>query len=410
MKINLTTRIFIGMLLGILVGHFYRMYHPDQADYENFANNIQILSDIFLRLIKMIIAPLVFATLVVGVAKVGDFGAVGRIGIKTILYFQMATLMALALGLVLVNIFEPGHVMSLPLPPVDASSGVAKAVPTLKEFITHVIPKSVVEAMANNEILPLVVFSLFFGVAAASMGEKAKSLVHAFDTVSHVMFKVTNYVMMFAPFGVFGAISAVVAKQGIGIISGYIYLIACFYFGLIFFGIVILGSICFALKIPFFKLLNHVKEPILLAFSTASSESAFPKTVEALEKYGCSNRIISFVLPLGYSFNLDGSIMYMTFATVFIAQAYGINLSLQQEITMMLMLLVTSKGMAGVPRASLVVIAGMLSAFHIPEGGLLLLLGIDQLLDMGRSATNVIGNAVATAVVSKWEGELNVSE
>jgi Na+/H+-dicarboxylate symporter len=410
MKINLTTRIFIGMLLGILVGHFYRMYHPDPADYENFANNIQILSDIFLRLIKMIIAPLVFATLVVGVAKVGDFGAVGRIGIKTILYFQFATLLALALGLILVNLFEPGHVMSLPLPPADATSGVAKAAPTLKEFITHVIPKSVVEAMANNEILPLVVFSLFFGVAAASMGDKAKTLVHAFDTVSHVMFKVTNYVMLFAPFGVFGAIAAVVAKQGIGIISGYIYLIACFYFGLIFFGIVILGSICFALKIPFFKLLNHVKEPILLAFSTASSESAFPKTVEALEKYGCSNRIISFVLPLGYSFNLDGSIMYMTFATVFIAQAYGINLSLQQEITMMLMLLVTSKGMAGVPRASLVVIAGMLSAFHIPEGGLLLLLGIDQLLDMGRSATNVIGNAVATAVVSKWEGELNVSE
>ena len=403
MKINLTTRIFIGMLLGILVGHFYRMYHPDQADYENFANNIQILSDIFLRLIKMIIAPLVFATLVVGVAKVGDFGAVGRIGIKTILYFQMATLMALALGLVLVNIFEPGHVMSLPLPPVDASSGVAKAAPTLKEFITHVIPKSVVEAMANNEILPLVVFSLFFGVAAASMGEKAKSLVHAFDTVSHVMFKVTNYVMMFAPFGVFGAIAAVVAKQGIGIISGYIYLIACFYFGLIFFGIVILGSICFALKIPFFKLLNHVKEPILLAFSTASSESAFPKTVEALEKYGCSNRIISFVLPLGYSFNLDGSIMYMTFATVFIAQAYGINLSLQQEITMMLMLLVTSKGMAGVPRASLVVIAGTLATFRIPIEGISIILGVDQLLDMGRSATNVLGNSLATAVVSKWE-------
>lgn len=398
------------MLLGILVGHFYRTYHPDQADYENFANNIQILSDIFLRLIKMIIAPLVFATLVVGVAKVGDFSSVGRIGIKTILYFQFATLLALALGLILVNLFEPGHVMHLPLPPADATSGVAKSAPTLKEFITHVIPKSVVEAMANNEILPLVVFSLFFGVAAASMGEKAKPLVSAFDTVSHVMFKVTNYVMLFAPFGVFGAIAAVVAKQGIGIISGYIYLIACFYFGLIFFGIVILGTICFSLKIPFFKLLNHVKEPILLAFSTASSESAFPKTVEALEKYGCSNRIISFVLPLGYSFNLDGSIMYMTFATVFIAQAYGINLSLQQEITMMLMLLVTSKGMAGVPRASLVVIAGMLSAFHIPEGGLLLLLGIDQLLDMGRSATNVIGNAVATAVVSKWEGELNVAE
>jgi Na+/H+-dicarboxylate symporter len=410
MKINLTARIFIGMLLGIIVGQIYRSTHPNPADYEAFANSIQILSDIFLRLIKMIIAPLVFATLVVGVAKVGDFGSVGRIGFKTILYFQFATLLALSLGLVLVNLFEPGLIMKLPLPPASATSGIAKAAPTLRDFITHVIPKSVVEAMANNEILPIVIFSLFFGVAAASMGEKAKTVVHAFDTISHIMFKVTNYVMLFAPFGVFGAIAAVVAKQGVGIISGYVYLIACFYFGLIFFGIVILGTICFVLKIPFFKLLNHIKEPILLAFSTASSESAFPKTVEALEKYGCSNRIISFVLPLGYSFNLDGSIMYMTFATVFIAQAYGINLSLQQEITMMLMLLVTSKGMAGIPRASLVVIAGMLSAFNIPEAGLLLLLGIDQLLDMGRSATNVVGNAVATAVVSKWEGELNVSK
>ena len=410
MKINLTARIFIGMLLGIIVGQIYRSTHPNPADYEAFANSIQILSDIFLRLIKMIIAPLVFATLVVGVAKVGDFGSVGRIGFKTILYFQFATLLALSLGLVLVNLFEPGLIMKLPLPPASATSGIAKAAPTLRDFITHVIPKSVVEAMANNEILPIVIFSLFFGVAAASMGEKAKTVVHAFDTISHIMFKVTNYVMLFAPFGVFGAIAAVVAKQGVGIISGYVYLIACFYFGLIFFGIVILGTICFVLKIPFFKLLNHIKEPVLLAFSTASSESAFPKTVEALEKYGCSNRIISFVLPLGYSFNLDGSIMYMTFATVFIAQAYGINLSLQQEITMMLMLLVTSKGMAGIPRASLVVIAGMLSAFNIPEAGLLLLLGIDQLLDMGRSATNVVGNAVATAVVSKWEGELNVSK
>lgn len=408
MKINLTTRIFIGMLLGILVGHLYRETHPDPADFNKFAENIQILSDIFLRLIKMIIAPLVFSTLVYGVAKVGDFKSVGRIGLKTILYFQFATILALALGLVLVNLFEPGTVMHLPLPAQDATSGVASKAPALKEFISHVIPKSVVEAMANNEILPIVVFALFFGVAAASMGEKAKSVVHAMDTIGHIMFKVTNYVMLFAPFGVFGAIAAVVAKQGLSIIGGYIYLIACFYSGLLFFGIVILGLICFTLKIPFFKLLSKIKEPILLAFSTASSESAFPKTVEALEKYGCSNRIISFVLPLGYSFNLDGSIMYMTFATVFIAQAYGIDLSLQQEITMMLMLLVTSKGMAGVPRASLVVIAGMLSAFNIPEAGLLLLLGIDQLLDMGRSATNVVGNAVATAVVSKWEGELNV--
>jgi Na+/H+-dicarboxylate symporter len=410
MKINLTTRIFIGLLLGIVVGQAYRYYHPAPADCEDFAKNIQVLSDIFLRLIKMIIAPLVFCTLVVGVAKVGDFKAVGRIGLKTILYFQFATLLALSLGLVLVNIFEPGHIMQLPLPAESAQSGVAQVAFNLKEFIGHVIPKSVIEAMANNEILPLVVFSLFFGVAAASMGEKAKSVVHALDAVSHIMFKVTNYVMLFAPFGVFGAIAAVVAKQGLGIIGGYLYLIACFYGGLLFFAFVILFSICKALKIPFYSLIKHVKDPIILAFSTASSESAFPKTVEALEKFGCSNRIISFVLPLGYSFNLDGSIMYMTFATVFIAQSYGIELSLQQEITMMLMLLVTSKGMAGIPRASLVVIAGMLGAFHIPEAGLLLLLGIDQILDMGRSATNVIGNAVATAVVSKWEGELNLEE
>jgi Na+/H+-dicarboxylate symporter len=405
MKITLTTRIFIGMLLGILAGYLYRETHPDPADYETFSGNVQILSDIFLRLIKMIIAPLVFTTLVVGVAKVGDFKSVGRIGLKTIIYFQFATLLALTLGLVLVNFFEPGNVMRLPLPPTDASSGISSGPPSLRDFVSHIIPKSVIEAMANNEILPIVVFSLFFGIAAASMGEKAKPLVHALDTVAHVMFKVTNYVMAFAPFGVFGAIAAVVAKQGIGIISGYLYLIFTFYVGLLFFGLVILGFICYSLKIPFIRLLKHIREPILLAFSTASSESAFPKTVEALEKYGCSNRIISFVLPLGYSFNLDGSIMYMTFATVFIAQSYGIDMTIQQEITMMLMLLITSKGMAGVPRASLVVIAGMLAAFNIPEGGLLLLLGIDQLLDMGRSATNVIGNAVATAVVSKWEGE-----
>ena len=409
MKIGLTTRIFIGMLAGIAVGYIYRIIHPDPEEYRLFSENIQVLSDIFLRLIKMIIAPLVFSTLVVGVAKMGDFKSIGRIGIKTLLYFQIATILALTLGLVLVHVFEPGKVMQLPLPPQDATSGLTAKVPGFKDFISHVIPKSVIEAMANNEILPIVVFSIFFGIATASMGDKSKNIVHAFDVISHIMFKVTNYVMLFAPFGVFGAIAAIVAREGIGIISGYIYLISSFYFGLCFFGFVILGSICVILRIPFLKLLSHIREPMLLAFSTASSESAFPKTVEALEKFGCSNRIISFVLPLGYSFNLDGSIMYMTFATVFIAQSYGIDFTIAQEITMMLMLLVTSKGMAGVPRASLVVIAGMLSSFKIPEAGLLLLLGVDQLLDMGRSATNVIGNAVATAVISKWEKELVIT-
>ncbi|HQP01568.1 MAG TPA: dicarboxylate/amino acid:cation symporter [Bacteroidia bacterium] len=405
MKVSLTARIFIGMLLAILLGHWYNISHT-AAELDVFAARISILSDIFLRLIKMIIAPLVFATLVVGVAKVGDFKSVGRIGLKTILYFQFATILALLLGLLLVNFFEPGKIMNLQIPAQSASSGVSAKGLNAKDFITHVIPKSIVEAMANNDILPIVVFALFFGLAAASVGEKAKMVVNAMDAVSHIMFKVTNFVMKFAPYGVFGAVAAVVAKQGLSVISGYLYLIATFYGGLLFFGLVILGLICYFLKIPFVKLLQHIREPILLAFSTASSESAFPKTIEALEKYGCSNRIISFVLPLGYSFNLDGSIMYMAFATQFIAQAYGMDLNIQQQIMMLLMLLVTSKGMAGVPRASMVVIAGMLESFNIPEAGLLLILGVDQILDMGRSATNVVGNAVATAVVSKWEKEL----
>lgn len=405
MKVSLTARIFIGMLLAILLGHWYNISHT-AAELDVFASRISILSDIFLRLIKMIIAPLVFATLVVGVAKVGDFKSVGRIGLKTILYFQFATILALLLGLLLVNFFEPGKIMNLQIPAQSASIGVSAKGLNAKDFITHVIPKSIVEAMANNDILPIVVFALFFGLAAAAVGEKAKMVVNAMDAVSHIMFKVTNFVMKFAPYGVFGAVAAVVAKQGLSVISGYLYLIATFYGGLLFFGLVILGSICYFLKIPFIKLLQHIREPIMLAFSTASSESAFPKTIEALEKYGCSNRIISFVLPLGYSFNLDGSIMYMAFATQFIAQAYGMDLNIQQQIMMLLMLLVTSKGMAGVPRASMVVIAGMLESFNIPEAGLLLILGVDQILDMGRSATNVVGNAVATVVVSKWEKEL----
>ncbi len=393
------------MLLAILLGHWYNISHT-AAELDVFASRISILSDIFLRLIKMIIAPLVFATLVVGVAKVGDFKSVGRIGLKTILYFQFATILALLLGLLLVNFFEPGKIMNLQIPAQSASTGVSAKGLNAKDFITHVIPKSIVEAMANNDILPIVVFALFFGLAAAAVGEKAKMVVNAMDAVSHIMFKVTNFVMKFAPYGVFGAVAAVVAKQGLSVISGYLYLIATFYGGLLFFGLIVLGSICYFLKIPFIKLLQHIREPIMLAFSTASSESAFPKTIEALEKYGCSNRIISFVLPLGYSFNLDGSIMYMAFATQFIAQAYGMDLNIQQQIMMLLMLLVTSKGMAGVPRASMVVIAGMLESFNIPEAGLLLILGVDQILDMGRSATNVVGNAVATAVVSKWEKEL----
>ena len=397
-KPSLIVQIFLGMLLGIIVGYFWKEVAP----------SFHLLSDIFMRLIKMIIAPLVFSVLVVGIAKVGDFKSVGRIGIKTLLYFTTLAIVSLLLGLLLVDFFQPGISMTLAKPPVGAETGMEAAKGfDAKIFMEHVIPSSIADAMSKNEILPIVIFALFFGVAAASIGKKGKVVVDFFDAVSHIMFKVTNYVMAFAPFGVFGAIAAVVASQGIGVLQGYMFLIGEFYLGLIVFIFVILFAITFSFKIKFFSLLTHIKEPVLLAFSTASSEAAMPKTIEALERFGCGNRIVSFVLPLGYSFNLDGSMMYMTFATVFIAQAYGIHMSVSDQITMLLILLITSKGMAGIPRASLVVIAGMLAYFKIPTEGMLLLLGIDQVLDMGRAATNVVGNAVATAVISKWEGELH---
>jgi Na+/H+-dicarboxylate symporter len=375
-------------------------------DYKkDIASNFSILSDIFLHLIKMIIAPLVLAVLVIGVAKVGDFKSVGRIGLKTLVYFTSATLIALALGLVIVNVFEPGKTMHLDLPDSTIETGIKTNQQNSKNFIDHVIPESIIRSMASNDILPIVVFAIFFGVAAAGVGAQGKPVITAFESLSHVMFKVTNFVMNFAPIGVFGAITAVVIQQGLDVLSGYLYLILCFFGGLVFFVFGVLMLICYGFKINYFRLLKDIKEPILLAFSTASSESAMPKTIEALEKHGISNRIVSFVLPLGYSFNLDGSIMYRTFATVFIAQSYGIDISMADQIKMMLILLITSKGMAGVPRASLVVIAGMLTMFKIPVEGLLLLLAVDQLLDMGRSATNVVGNAVASAVVAKLEGE-----
>jgi len=379
--------------------------HVFRESKKEVAANYSILSDIFLHLIKMIIAPLVLAVLVIGVAKVGDFKSVGRIGLKTLVYFTSVTLIALALGLLVVNLFEPGKVMHLDLPSNNVETGIKTSGQTPKNFIDHIIPESIIRSMAANDILPIVVFALFFGVAAASIGSAGLPLIKAFDSLSHVMFKVTNFVMNFAPIGVFGAITAVVIQQGLDVLGGYLYLILCFFGGLLFFIFAVLFVICLFFRINYFRLLRDIKEPILLAFSTASSESAMPKTIEALEKHGISNRIVSFVLPLGYSFNLDGSIMYMTFATVFIAQSYGMDIGMADQIKMMLILLITSKGMAGVPRASLVVIAGMLSLFKIPGEGLLLLLAVDQLLDMGRSATNVIGNAVASAVVARLEGE-----
>jgi Na+/H+-dicarboxylate symporter len=399
-RLTLTTQIIIGLILGILLGEWYRNNWPSPGEIQPFASNMQLLSDIFLRLIKMIIAPLVFSLLLTGIARAGDFKTVGRIGIKTLIYFTSATVIALFLGLVIVNIFEPGK--ALMMHAASAAPVTAKEF-SASEFVKHIFPESIADVMARNQILPIIIFVLFFGVAVSSLHEKGKIIVDFFDAVAHAMLKVTAYVMKLAPLAVFGAMASVIAVKGLEVLHGYMQIILCFFGGLFFFVFGVLLSICLLFHINFRSLFNHVKEPMLLAFSTASSEAAMPKTILGLERFGCPPRIVSFVLPLGYSFNLDGSIMYMTFATMSIAQAYGIELSAAQQITMMLILLVTSKGMAGVPRASLVVIAGMLQTFAIPQEGITLLLAIDWLLDMGRSATNVMGNAVATAVVSKWE-------
>ncbi len=402
---RLTTYILIALVAGIIVG-FVLNKNFSQDSLPDITAPFSLLPDIFLRLVKMIVAPLVFFTLVVGVAKLGDLTAVGRIGGKTLLWFLAASLTSLMLGMVLVNLFKPGIEMNLPLPGADEGIDLPKAGLTLRDFLYHVFPTSVVEAMAKNEILQIVVFSLFFGVGTAAIGEPGKQIIKAFDAIAHVILKVTGYVMNFAPLAVFGAMAAIVAKQGPGILKTYSIFISEFYFGLLILWLILIGAGSVFLKRRIFELVRRIKEPVLLAFSTSSSEAAFPKTMLELERFGCRDKIVSFVLPLGYSFNLDGSMMYMTFASLFIAQSYGIHLDFGTQLSMLLVLMLTSKGIAGVPRASLVVIAGTLATFDIPEAGLALLLGIDPLLDMGRSATNVVGNSVATAVVSKWENAL----
>jgi Na+/H+-dicarboxylate symporter len=325
-------------------------------------------------------------------------------------WFLAASLLSLTLGAVIVSILKPGVGLGLPLPPIDAASGLKTSEFTLKDFITHLVPKSIVEAMANNEILQIVIFSIFFGVSVAALGEKGKGLADLAEQVSQAMLKLTGYVMSVAPLAVFAAVAAVIATKGLGVLVTYGAFIGGFYLALAILWALLIGAGFAVIGPSISKLVARIREPTMLAFSTASSEAAYPKTMEQLEKFGVSRKISSFVLPLGYSFNLDGSMMYCTFATLFIAQAYGIHLNITQIATMLLLLMVTSKGMAGVPRASLVVIAATLSFFKIPEGGILLILAVDHFLDMGRSATNVVGNSVATAVVAKWEGELGTDE
>jgi Na+/H+-dicarboxylate symporter len=412
---NLTRYILIALVLGVITGWAINAAiddgSPASADrLKAIADYLSIVTALFLRLIKMIIAPLVFSTLVAGIAHMGDIAALGRVGVRSLGWFVLASLVSLTLGLILVTLLHPGVGLNLPIPPATAASGVETAAFNLKDFVSHVVPASIFEAMSTNEILPIVIFSLFFGVALTAVGEKGLPIVRGVEALVGVMLQVTNYVMRFAPFAVFTAVASALAERGPQIIATLGKFVGSFYLGLAILWTVLIGA-AFVIVGPRTRhLVRYIRDPVVLAFSTASSEAAYPRTLEALDRFGVPPRIASFVLPLGYSFNLDGSMMYMTFATIFIAQAYGIHLSLGQEITMLLVLMVTSKGMAGVPRASLVVITATLSMFRIPEAGILLILAVDHFLDMGRSATNVVGNAVAASVVARWEGGLNPEE
>jgi Na+/H+-dicarboxylate symporter len=404
---RLTFYILIAMIAGAITG--YIVFTTGTDDFrKSFSDNIELLTTIFLRLVQMIIAPLVFSTLVVGIAKLGDLKTVGRVGGKAMLWFVSASLVSLFLGMIIVNLAKPGAGFNLDNVNTSNVKGISTSTQefTLQHFIEHVIPSSLISAMATNEILQIVVFSIFFGVATAALGDYGKIVVRGLDAVSHVILKMVDYVMKFAPLGVFGALAGVIATNGLSIFEFYIKYFLFFVLGIALLWIILItvGFLILRKRIP--SLLKHIVQPLVIAFSTTSSEAVFPKLTEELEKFGCEEKIVAFVLPLGYSFNLDGSMMYMTFASLAIAQAYNIHLDLGTQLTMLLVLMLTSKGMAGVPRASLVVVLATCAMFKIPVAGIALILPIDHFCDMFRTMTNVLGNALATSVVSKWENAL----
>jgi Na+/H+-dicarboxylate symporter len=392
--------IVAAMVLGVAVGWGVHEYATPAAA-KTVASNLGIVTDVFLRLIKMIIAPLVFATLVSGIAQMEDASTIGRVGAKTLGWFVSASLVSLTIGLI-----QPGVGMHLIADPVAPGAAVDMSKFNLKDFVTHIFPRSIAEAMANNEILQIVIFSVFFGAAIAALPERAPAVLAVVEQISAIMLKVTGYVMKTAPLAIFAALAATVSTQGVGVLATYAKFVGGFYVSMLLLWALLVAVLALIVGRRALSLIQLVRGPALLAFSTASSEAAYPGTLQALEQWGVSKRVASFVLPLGYSFNLTGTMMYCTFATLFVAQAYGIHMSLGEQISMLLLLMVTSKGVAGVPRAALVVIAATLSYFHLPEAGLVLILAVDNLLDMGRSATNVVGNSVAAAVIAKWEGQI----
>ncbi|MBK9736492.1 MAG: dicarboxylate/amino acid:cation symporter [Saprospiraceae bacterium] len=405
MKHKIAVWIFLGLIAGIVTGAFINLFQ-DSYQIATYVSIAKYGSIIFLKFIKLIIGPLVLSTLVVGVAGIGDAGTIGRMSIKTIGWFLFASIISLTLGLIIVNVFKPGLDFQHTIPEAVIQNLPKTDQFTLEHFLDQLIPENIFVALSSHKmVLQIVVFSVLFGLATAAIGDKGKPIIAAMDSLAHVMLKLTTMIMWLAPLAVFSAVSIVIAEKGIGVMVQYGKLILLFYFALAILWSILICFGYFFIKNRVWSLIKHIEEPIMLAFATASSESAYPKLLTQLERFGLNDKITSFVLPLGYSFNLDGSMMYMTFGSLLIAQAYGVDLTLTQQITMLLVLMVTSKGIAAVPRASLVVIAATIAGFGIPEAGLAILLPIDQFLDMGRTATNVVGNAVATVAVSKMEGE-----
>ncbi|MFN7928778.1 MAG: cation:dicarboxylase symporter family transporter [Blastocatellia bacterium] len=409
-KLSLTQQIFVGLGLGVIIGFLIHTFLDGNPHAKEQAIQwVRVLSRIFLSLIKVIIAPLIFSTLVVGIAGAGSIKAVGRIGLKAMAYFTVATLLALVIGLVAVNITRPGDGVNLP----SEQSAEAKEIAaragkmTPQDHIVNVFPTSLIKSMAENDVLQIVVFSLLFAVAVASVGEKGKPMVAFCESLSEAMFKFTAYVMNFAPWGVGAAMAVTVGSKGLGVLRNLALLIFTLYGALAVFMLIVLVPVALLIRLPFKRFFQLVKEPAMLAFTTTSSESAFPKALENMERLGVPRRIVSFILPLGYSFNLDGSTLYLSLAAIFVAQASNHPLSINQQIIMLLTLMLSTKGIAAVPRASLVVLAGTLAQFGLPLEGIAVILGVDELMDMARTATNVIGNCLATAVVARWEGEFN---
>jgi len=400
-------QIMIGLVVGLLVGWYISTFDDASATY--WANIVRPFAQIFIRMIRMLIAPLLFGTLVAGIAGAGHFKDVGRMGLRAIVYFEVVTTLALFIGLAVVNILRPG--VGVVLPADAAPTGVqAAAAQTWDQILLHLVPTSIIEAMATGDILQIVVFSIIFAIGLGMVGEKAKPMIEWCESLTEAMFKVTNIVMLYAPIGVGAAIAYTIGVSGLQVLQNLAFMIVALYVALAAFYVLVLIPIMLVMRIPIAAFFKAIKEPALIAFSTTSSEAALPRAMECVEAFGVPRRIVSFILPLGYSFNLDGTTLYLSLASIFIAQAGGIELSWGQQLTMMVTLMLTSKGVAGVPRAALVILAATVASFNLPLSGVALVLGVDALMDMGRTMTNVIGNCLAAVVVAKWEGEFRGSQ